>query len=346
MRRLLAGTAAVLLCLALPAAAASPEGAVTGSQNLIVAVGDLDKAVAFYRALGLEIADRDGLGRPQRKDQVPVPAPSSEILNKLCGITATQGTTFRYLSLKIPSAGFDLELIEFTGMERKRTRPGTQDPGASVLVLTVRNVDAALATAKHAGGSIVTPGGSPLNMGSGKSRAVLIRDLDGFFVEFVQPDPLSNTEAPASSNVIAGSFKHTIQDTDKTLTFYRNVLGFDPHPGSSFAQTKNVAKLAGLPAQAQFRSSTTDVPGSAVHWELVEFKGVARKPFVPDTPDPGAAVFSLKVRDVDAALKAVKMGGGVIASIGGEPEKVGKGRNVFVRDPDGFLLELAQNSVQ
>ena len=344
MQRLLAGIAACaasVLWLTLPAAAASPEGSVVGSQNLILATADLDKTVAFYRALGLEIADRDGLGRPQRKDQVPAPAPSSQLLENLCGLTGAHDTKFRYLSLKVPAAGFDLELIEFTGLDRKGARPGNQDPGASTLVLTVRDVDAALDAAKKAGASVVTAGGAPL--GIGKSRSVVVRDLDGFFVEFVQPDPLPETKVPTTSNVIAGSFKHTIRDTGKTLNFYRDVLGFDPQPGASFMRNKIIADLIGVPAKAQFRTSMADVPGSSVHWEFVEFKDVGRKPFNPKTSDPGAPVWSLRVRDVDAALKAVKTSGGVIASIGGEPVKVGPGRNIFVRDPDGFLLELAQN---
>jgi catechol 2,3-dioxygenase-like lactoylglutathione lyase family enzyme len=347
MQRFLLGTAtcaAAILWFTVPAAAASPEGAVVGSQNLILATTDLDKTVAFYRALGLETADRDGLGRPQRKDQVPAPAPSSGLLNNLCGLTATHDTKFRYLSLKIPNAGFDLELIEFTGLDRKGTRPGNQDPGASTLVLTVRDIDAALAAAKKAGALVVTAGGAPVGIGdTGKTRSVLVRDLDGFFVEFVQPDPLPATTVPASANVIAGSFKHTIQDTDKTLRFYRDVLGFDPQPGTSFFRKKSLADLVGLPAKVQFRISMADVPGSSVHWDLVEFKDTGRKPYHPKTSDPGAPVWSLRVRDVDAALKAVKDGGGVIATIGGEPVKVGPGRNIFVRDPDGFLLELAQN---
>ncbi len=352
MQRFLLGTAmcaTAALWFTLPAAAASPEGAVIGSQNLILATTDLDKTVAFYRALGLETADRDGLGRPQHKDQVPAPAPSSELLNKLCGLTATHDTKFRYLSLKIPNAGFDLELIEFTGLERKGSRPGNQDPGASTLVLTVRDVDVALGASKKAGASVVTAGVAPLGIGDpGKTRSVLVRDLDGFFVEFVQPDPLPETRVPAtkvsaSGNVIAGSFKHTIQDTDKTLRFYRDVLGFDPQPGASFIRNKSLADVVGVPAKARFRISMANVPGSSVHWELVEFKDTDRKRFHPNTADPGAPVWSLRVRDVDAALKAVKAGGGVIATIGGEPVKVGTGRNIFVRDPDGLLLELAQN---
>jgi catechol 2,3-dioxygenase-like lactoylglutathione lyase family enzyme len=343
MQRLLASAAtcaAAVWWFTLPVAAASPEVAVIGSENLIHTVADTNVTYAFYRALGVEIADRDVLGGVQAKGVVPPPKESSESLDKLCD---TPHTTWRYLALTVPN-GFNMELIEFTGLDRTRVRPGNQDPGASTLVLTVRDVDAALAAAKKDGGSVVTLGGAPLGIGAGKSRSVLVRDPDGFFLELVQPDPLPETTLPASSNVIAGSLKRTIQD--KTLQFYRDVFGFDIQPGTSFTGNKITADLVGVPAKAQFRSSMANIPGSSVHWEFIEFKDAHGKPFHPKISDPGAPGFQLKVRDVDAAVKAVKAGGGTILTTGGEPLRIGNNRTVLVHDPDGFLLELMQNVAQ
>jgi catechol 2,3-dioxygenase-like lactoylglutathione lyase family enzyme len=339
MRRLLgssASCAAVVLCFTLPAAAGSAEVAVIGSENLIHTVADTNKTYAFYRALGVDIADRDVLGGVQPKGVVPPPKESSESLDKLCD---TPHTTWRYLALTIPN-GFNMELIEFTGLERKRTRPGNQDPGATTLVLTVRDVDAALAAAKNAGASVVTAGGAPLSIGAGKSRSVVIRDPDGFFVELLQPDPLPQTTAPGTSNVIGGSLKRTIQD--KTLQFYRDVFGFDIQPEASFTGNKITANLVGVPEKAQFRSSMASIPGSPVHWEFIEFKDLHGKPFHPKISEPGAPGFQLKVRDVDAAVKAVKAAGGTILTTGGEPLIIGNNRTVLAHDPDGFLLELMQ----
>jgi catechol 2,3-dioxygenase-like lactoylglutathione lyase family enzyme len=326
-----------VLWFTLPAAAAPPEVAVIGTENLIHTVADMNKTYAFFRAIGVDIADRDVLGGPQPKGVVPVPGPSSESLDKLCD---TPHTTWRYLAVTVPGA-FNMELIEFTGLERKTVRPGNQDPGAATLVLTVRDVDAALAAAKKGGGSVVTVGGAPL--GFGKSRAVVVRDPDGLFIELVQPDPLPETKVPATSNVIGGSVKRTIQDTEKTVSFYRDVFGFDLQPAASFTGNKIIADLVGVPAKAQFRTTMAKIPGSSVQWEFVEFKDAHGKPFLPKISDPGAPGFQLKVRDVDAAVKAVKAGGGTILTAGGEPLVIAPNRTVLVHDADGFLLEIMQN---
>ena len=87
------------------------------------------------------------------------------------------------------------------------------------------------------------------------------------------------------------------------------------------------------------------IPGTTLDLELTEFTGTPVKKAVPHMQDPGAATLVLNVRDVDAALDGVKKNGGSVLSIGGEPMKMGgensKSRSVFVRDPDGFMLELA-----
>lgn len=334
--------AAAVLSFTLPGVAASAQVAVIGSENLIHTVADMDKTYAFFHALGVEIADRDVLGRAQAKGEVPAPTPSSESLEKLCDIPHTM---WRYLALTVPNA-FNMELIEFTGLERKKVRPGNQDPGAATLVLTVRNVDTALQAAKKSGGTVVTAGGAPLRIEDDKSRSVFVRDPDGLFIELNQLDRLPETTLPATSNIIAGSLARTIQGTDKTLSFYRDVLGFEVQPGTPFETNKTIADLVGVPAKAQFRSYTANIPGSPVHWEFIQFKDVSGKPFHPKISDPGAPGFQLKVRDVDAAVKAVKASGGTILTTGGEPLVIGNNRTVLVHDPDGFLLELMQKVAQ
>ncbi len=343
MQRLLAETvmgAAAILSFTLQGAAAQPV-AVIGSENMIHTVEDMNKTYAFFQALGVDIADRDVLGRTQAKE-VPAPGPSSDSLDKLCD---TPHTTWRYLALTVPNA-FNMELIEFTGLKRKRVRPGNQDPGASTLVLTVRNIDKALEAAKKGGGTVVTVGGAPLRIEDDKSRSVFVRDPDGFFIELDQPDHLPETTAPPTSSVIAGRLARTIQNTDKTLNFYRDLFGFEVQPGTPFEANKTIADLVGVPTKVQFRGYMAKIPGSSARWEFIQFKDLPGKPFHPKISDPGAAGFQLKVRDVGAAVKAVKAGGGTILTTGGEPLVIGKNRTVLVHDPDGFLLELMQNVAQ
>lgn len=338
---IITGAAAVLL-FALPGIAAPPKVAVTGSENLIQTVEDTNKTYAFFHALGLEIADRDVLGRAQTQGQVPALAPSSESLDKLCDIPHT---TWRYLALAVPNA-FNMELIEFAVPNRTMVRSRSQDPGATTLVLMVRNIDAALQAARKNGASVVTAGGAPLVIGPGKTRSVLVRDPDGLFIELVQPDPLPETRAPANGNIIGGSLKRTVQESEKTLDFYRDIFGFEVQPAASFASNKIIAELVAVPAKAQFRQYRAGIPGSSAQWEFTQFKDAPGKPFHAKISDPGASGFQLKVRDVDAAVKAVKAGGGTILTAGGEPLKIGNNRTILVHDPDGFLLELMQNVAQ
>jgi predicted enzyme related to lactoylglutathione lyase len=353
MQRLLAGTAtcaAAVLWFTLPAA--SSEQVVVAARNVLQTAVDLDKTVAFYRALGLDIGDlgADGSIFPGKR-LVQRPGPSSELLVKLTGVRESK---FRGMAARVPSAGFDLELVEFAGTGRKEARPRIQDTNATTLVLTVRNIDAALDAAKKAGGSVVTAGGAPLAIGPGKSRAVFLRDPDGYFIELSQPDPLPqtsvsgflNTQVPAISNIVAGRFARTVQDADKILRFYHDVLGFETKAGTAFTGNKMLADLVGVPAKSQVRISTAKVPGSEVQWELIEFKDADSKPFHLRLEDPGMAGFSMYVRDLDATVKAVKAAGGAIVSLGGVPVQLTNSRNVIGTDPEGSIVDMTQTASQ
>jgi catechol 2,3-dioxygenase-like lactoylglutathione lyase family enzyme len=79
---------------------------------------------------------------------------------------------------------------------------------------------------------------------------------------------------------------------------------------------------------------------------LIEFKDIARKPFQLAVPDAGSPAVSVVVKDMPSALEAVKAGGGTVVTVGGKPIPLGKTSLVFVRDPNGFLIELMQGSAQ
>jgi catechol 2,3-dioxygenase-like lactoylglutathione lyase family enzyme len=113
----------------------------------ILGVADLDKSFAFYHALGLEL-----------QNNAPALTAKPNTLNDaLRGLVdVPPGTKFRNMMLKIPNAEFPIEVTEFTGMEVRPAKPRIQDPGASLLVLNVDDVDAALAIAKKAGSEIPT----------------------------------------------------------------------------------------------------------------------------------------------------------------------------------------------
>jgi catechol 2,3-dioxygenase-like lactoylglutathione lyase family enzyme len=315
-------------------------GVATGVRAIIHSVADLDKTVAFYHdGLGLEMAGPGG----KPVTALPAPKPLDEALSKF---TATHGAKFRNATFKIPGAKFDLELTEFTDTPRKTVHPHMQDPGAATLVLIVRDVDAALAGVNKTGGSVLSIGGQPMKVGGEKSktRSVFVRDPDGFMLELAGIQPTPPTTAPASSNVTGGRIGVTIENTDQTLKFYHDVLGFETKPApEAFATDKTIALLIDA-VGAQWRISSAKVPGSAVDWELLEFKGVARKPFRLAVPDVGSPAVSMMVKDVNAALEAVKAGGGSVVTVDGQPVKLGPAIGIFVRDPNGLLIELIPGS--
>jgi len=318
------------------AATQESAGPAVGVRAIIHSVGDLEKTVSFYRdGLGLAMFGPGG----KAVTKLSAPMPLDESLSKF---TATHGASFRNASFKIPGAKFDLELTEFTYAARKSAQPHMQDPGAATLVLIVRDVDAALAGVNKTGGSVLSIGGQPMKMGpeTSKSRSVFVRDPDGFMLELAAIQPLPPTTAPASSNVTGGRIGVTIENTDQTMKFYHDVLGFETKPApAEFATDKTIATLIDAPG-AHWRISSGKVPGTSVDWEFLEFKGVKRTRFHLAVPDVGSPSVSVMVKDVKAALEAVKAGGGSVVTAGGEPVKLGNAIGIFVRDPNGLLIEL------
>lgn len=292
----------------------------------ILGVADLDKSYAFYHALGLEL-----------QNNAPALTAKPNTLNDaLRGLVdVPPGTKFRNMMLKIPNAAFPLEVTEFTAMEVHPAKPRIQDPGASLLVLAVDNLDAALAAAKKAGGEVVTTGGSPVKGIGRAARVITVRDPDGYYVELAQPTPT----ASGSGKVIGASFgSPVVQNVEKAASFYLDHLGF---VGKTNVWTSNYSANLGTPG-AQVRTADVTIPGTDLSWTFFEFKGVDRKAHTPRIPDPGAAGLGLQVSDIDAAIAAVKAAGGSSITQGGSV-KLGNGKVGFVRDPSGILVELAQN---
>lgn len=292
----------------------------------ILGVADLDKSYAFYHALGLDL-----------QNSAPTLTAKPNTLNDaLRGLVdVPPGTKFRNMMLKIPGAEFPIEVTEFTGMDVRPAKPRIQDPGASLLVLDVDDIDAALAAAKRAGGEVITTGGAPVQRASGPGRVITLKDPDGYYVELAQ----TAVTASGSGKVIGAAFgSMTVQSSEKAAAFYRDHFGFAV---KTSAWTSNFDANLGTPG-AQVQTAEVTAPGTPLSWRFVEFKGVDRKPYTPRIPDPGASAVGLQVRDIDAAIAAVKAAGGSSVTQGGNV-KLGNGKVGFVRDPNGILVELAQN---
>ena len=325
--------------LALPLALSAQTTPVVQLQNLAHAVESLDKTVPFYR---------DVIGLPVNGARDPLAAQPQALNEDMSKFTATKGAKFRSATFRIPNAAFGFELTEFTGVPHKATLPRLQDPGAATLVLQVRDMDKMVAKLKAANTVIVTAGGAPVNPSgnaNSKMREMLIRDPDGFFVQFVQPDPLPATAADASAgDILGGSVQLSIENSAKTVAFLQAAIGFTARPTGQLATNAVVAKLINLP-EAQWRITHGSIPGTMLDFGLIEYVVNPRVKFSLGAEDPGSPAFTMVVRDIDAAVDQWKKAGGTVLSTGGQAIKQASGAgNVFVTDVNGFTWELIQRA--
>ncbi|HLG53814.1 MAG TPA: VOC family protein [Vicinamibacterales bacterium] len=151
--------------------------------------------------------------------------------------------------------------------------------------------------------------------------------------------------AAAADDVVGvGNFAHIVQNLDRSLEFYRDVLGLEVGVSQPFSPNPAIMKLGNTPG-AQSRFLALKVPGSDIGIELIEYKDIDRKPQTPRFHDPGAANIALRVRDLSVILpKLQKFGAATIITQGGKPATINGGQYLFVQDPDGFVVELAQGT--
>jgi catechol 2,3-dioxygenase-like lactoylglutathione lyase family enzyme len=294
------------------------SGQATGVGNFIHVVANLDKSIEFYH---------DGIGLELNGDQGPRPYVMNAAVTNLYDAPGE----LRFAVLKVPDSDMNVEIVEFKNFNSKPATTRLQDPGATLLILTMRDLDSVMARLNKIGAKVVSAGGVPSVRGN--TKVVFVRDPDGFFVEMVQRE-----SAPAGDkNVLGIGFGMVVEDTEKTLDFYRDVFGFQPKIGTFSADTGRMA-TAGTPG-AQYRRSTAMVPGTSFEIEFLEFKDIDRKPLHLAIHDPGAGVFRLKVRDLDATAKSltlVTMDHGLIS--------IGKSRFTMARDLNNLFLEPMQTA--
>jgi catechol 2,3-dioxygenase-like lactoylglutathione lyase family enzyme len=158
---------------------------------------------------------------------------------------------------------------------------------------------------------------------------------------------LVEASAAAQSAPITKSLSHAIHavdDLDTTLAFYRTVLGLNGNP-SDFPNPA-VPLLTNAPG-VSLRLSMLALPGG-IRFELTHFKGLERKPAQARYTDPGAASIVLYVRDIDSLVANAKKANAPIITTGGAPVEIstakGKARSIVLRDPDGFFIQLVQET--
>ncbi|HLQ76615.1 MAG TPA: VOC family protein [Terriglobia bacterium] len=302
---------------------APPASLITGVGNFSHIVANLDKSLAFYRdALGME---PDGAIRPFQGD------PSIMKLGN------TVGAQSRYIPLKAPGTGLGVELIEYKDIDRKPAQPRFYDPGAANLIARVRDFDGTLTRIKAAGGHVISAAGAPVTIGNGL-KVVFVQDPDGFVVELNG----AAANATGAGNVVSTGFEVAVDSTEKTVAFYRDLLGFNLNATVAFNPDKVMNETAGAPG-ASFRQSRAPIPGTMLSMTFIEFKDIERRPLRTRVQDPGTAILQLNVKDLDALLKTLKAAGYSAISPDGQAVTIGAAsRLAIVRDPNNLYLELIQ----
>ena len=172
--------------------------------------------------------------------------------------------------------------------------------------------------------------------------------------------------APPGDALRPGHLGRQIEDVERIMHFYHDLIGLElrgtrdqPRPFFMNRGLQEVAELVqGVPdphVQAS-RVSLLPIPGTAaapggpeMTIEAIEIKGIPTRRFNPPLTDPGASYLKLTVTDLDKTLALLKDERYPVITVGGNPVELsgwpgieGKIRAVFVRDPDGYPVELME----
>ena len=294
--------------------------------HAIHAVNDLDTTLAFYRdVFGLK-------GNPQDFPNAAVPL-----------LTNAPGVKLRLSMLPLPG-NMRFELTDFRGLERQPTQAKYTDPGAASVVYYVRDIDSLVANAKKANAPIVTEGGAPVEISTmkGKTRSIILRDPDGFFIQLVQETPAPG--AP-EGNVHRVSLAYTMDNVDSTTKFYTGMLGIELKGSPSFSKDPAMLKLYGAPAGSEFRKLNGVLPGPPADIEFTEFRGMPRTKFHLRVRDPGAPAMAIQVNEEKPTIERMRAAGVNILSTNGQIVDFGAGTfTIFVEDPNGMNLEIFERN--
>jgi catechol 2,3-dioxygenase-like lactoylglutathione lyase family enzyme len=137
----------------------------------------------------------------------------------------------------------------------------------------------------------------------------------------------------------------TVSDLDRSLVFWRDVLGFElshrAHQKGELAE-----QITGV-VGAEILIAVVKAPGLKI--ELLEYRApVDRKRLDARPCDVGSAHIALTVDDLGAVLETIAASGWKAA---GKPQTLTTGPNagkrvIYVRDPDGTTIEFMQLPTQ
>lgn len=134
----------------------------------------------------------------------------------------------------------------------------------------------------------------------------------------------------------------TVKDLDASTRFYEQAIGLSRSWGQCIDRdsSRTLVGVAFTRLHCQFFS----LPGGGL-LELLEYVPASGGPLRSNPDDPGTAHLCLWVHGLDDVIERARRLGG--RSVAAAPVEVPDGRYagarvVYLRDPDGFLLELIE----
>ena len=320
-----------------------------GIYNWIHGTGDAERAFAFYHdVFGIALARSPFAGGAPASTPPEAIRPAAQAGSDplVWDLTNTHGSRFRTVFMRAANAPFGLEVSEFFDIPRGERAASPWDPGASRLIVTVRDLDAVVRALKARGAPVVTLGGVPVDTPRG--RALLVRDPDGYLVEARQASRAAGVAVRSADEVIETSIGITVSRRALALAFYENLLGFNVKDTRTVGAAE--LRLNGL-ASGKLTETVMSVPGTSVAVVLSEFALPAgttppARRFDWRLQDVGSPQFQLEVRGLDALIDRTKNAGYRFLSVGATPIQRAFGRFVFAIDPDAVLVEFVEPAVQ
>ena len=152
--------------------------------------------------------------------------------------------------------------------------------------------------------------------------------------------PVFSAQPPGDFAKSGISVGLVVEDLNKSLDFYQNVIGMVKT--SAFSVESARAKELGLSNGDRFDVTILKLENSeqAAEWKLMSFGKKATHPkqnFVPD--DTGMQYITIYVKSMKPILERIKKYS--VKTLGTTPTKLDEARDfVLVRDPDGTFIEL------
>jgi lactoylglutathione lyase len=135
----------------------------------------------------------------------------------------------------------------------------------------------------------------------------------------------------------------TVANLDRALAFYRDVLGLEVFVVAERTDA-TIGQIVGYPG-ARIKLAFCGVPGDSARVELLEYLEPRGESGGGDTFRPGTGHVCFRVSDIEALYARISEAGYAPRSTA--PVTINEGPNAgarafYVRDPDGYTVELFQ----